>query len=122
VRTAVGLSIALGALACEPESQIGPRYPVDAQRIDPTCVEAQATEDSFDLTFARNNGDHHTEPAPIVNLGAIGDAPLGREAAPPHRLAPWEEPFPCDWTNTCRVVPVACPCATPYGVQPVVAR
>jgi hypothetical protein len=123
VRTAVGLSIALGALACETESEIAPRTPIDAQRIDPTCMEAPAIEDSFAQTFARSDyGDYHTERPPIVNLGAIGDTPLGREPTPPHRLAPWEEPFPCDWTNTCRVVPVVCPCSTPYGVSPVVAR
>lgn len=113
MRTAVGLCIALGALACDTESQIAPRTPIDAQRTDPTCVQAPAIEDSFPQTFARSDADYHTERPRIVNLGAIGDTPLGRDLTPPHRLAPWEEPFPCDWTNTCRPVLVACPCAAP---------
>lgn len=111
VRAAVGLFLALAAAACEAESQVAPATPVKAALAEPTCVQSPALEDSFPDAFARSNqkGDYHTERPRSIDLGAIGDGPLGREPTPEHRVPYWQQPFPCDWTNTCRMAPVVYP-------------
>jgi hypothetical protein len=108
---AVGLGLAL--VACAGEAEMAERAPATPQRGDPSCV-AAPVEDSFPREFARSeeNGAYDTRRAPSIDLGAIGDAPLGRNPAPPHRVPEWQKPFPCHWTHTC--VPVASPWAMPY--------
>jgi hypothetical protein len=96
--------VALTLAACGP-SEIEPRTPVNAQFIDPTYVDAPAIEDSFPEVLAKSQtqGSRRPERPPSISLGEIGDSPLGTEPTPPHHLADWEQPFPCDWTNTCYV-------------------
>ncbi|MGH7436604.1 MAG: hypothetical protein ACRENE_13100 [Polyangiaceae bacterium] len=77
---------------------------------------APAIEDGFAEVFGRGASNAYpTERPTSVSLGMIGDSPIGVEPSPPHRLAAWEQPFPCDWTNTCRYVPVY-PWAESYAV------
>jgi hypothetical protein len=40
-----------------------------------------------------------------ISLGYIGDNPVGTEPSPPYREPYWVRPFPCDWTNTCWMMP-----------------
>jgi hypothetical protein len=116
--------MALGALACDAESHVAPATPVDAQRTDITCVQAPAIQDSFPDEFARgaSDGDYRTTRPQSIDLGAIGDTPLGREPSPPHQVPYWQQPFPCDWTNTCRVAPVLYVGPDGYGAPPRIAR
>jgi hypothetical protein len=96
--------LAFALAACAP-SEVEPRTPVNAQFIDPACVDAPAIEDGFPEAFAttQTQGSRRLEHPLSISLGEIGDSPLGTEPTPPHRLANWERPFPCDWTNTCYV-------------------
>jgi hypothetical protein len=113
--------VALALSACGP-SEIEPRTPVNAQFIDPTCVDAPAIEDGFPEALARSQARasaRRPERPPSVSLGEIGDSPLGTEPTPPHRLPDWEQPFPCDWTNTCYVPRVNSPVAAGYRLVPV---
>jgi hypothetical protein len=107
VRAGLGLGIALLGLACESESEVAPRTPVNAQLVEPTCVAAPALQDGFPAVFARSQVDdpYRVERPRSINLGAIGDAPLNPQRIA-HQLAEWEKPFPCHWTNTCPQVPV----------------
>jgi hypothetical protein len=107
VRAVLGLGIALMTLACDAESEVAPRTPVNAQLTEPTCVAAPALQDGFPAAFAASQVDdpYWVERPMSINLGAIGDGPLNQEPIP-HRLAEWEKPFPCDWTNTCDLRPV----------------
>jgi hypothetical protein len=104
---AVLSGIALLILACETESQVAPRTPVDAQQTEPTCIAAPALQDGFPTAFAQSQVDdpYRVERPRSINLGAIGDTPLNEEPLPRH-LAEWEKPFPCHWTNTCAPTPV----------------
>jgi hypothetical protein len=90
------------ALACGGESELAPRTPVNAQHAEPTCVTAPALQDGFPAAFAQSQLDdpYRVETPPSIDLGYVGDGPLNQEPVP-HRLAEWEKPFPCDWTNTC---------------------
>ncbi len=77
---------------------------MNAQFIDPACVDAPAIEDGFPEALARSEAlgpSRRAERPRSVSLGEIGDSPLGLEPNPPHRVPEWEQPFPCDWTNTC---------------------
>lgn len=105
--------LALALAACG-HSEVEPRTPVNAQFNNPTCVDAPAIEDSFLEAFARSEAQasaHRPERPPSISLGEIGDSPLGTEPTPPHHLAAWEKPFPCDWTNTCSLRIVGWPAA-----------
>lgn len=102
MRPAVGLVLALGycacACACSAESRVRPRTPVNAGLVDPTCVAAPAIQDSFPSAFAAASraDDYRTERAPHIDLGFIGDSPIGTEPNPPHVDPPWEQPFTLD--------------------------
>lgn len=123
MQAALGLSIALAALGCDAESQVAPRTPVNADLHDPVCVRAPAIDDRFSETFARyQDGAYHVDRPRSIDLGPIGDSPLGRDPPRPHTLPPWQQPFPCDWTNTCPRAPLFYPAGEPYGVLPVYAR
>jgi hypothetical protein len=108
----MGLGLALLGCACGGESEVAPRTPVNAQVTEPTCVAAPALQDGFPAAFAKSQLDdpYRVERAGSIDLGAIGDAPLNQEPIP-HHLAAWEQPFPCDWTNTCRPAVIVCPWA-----------
>jgi len=111
---------ALALAACGP-SEVEPRTPVNAQLLDPTCVDAPAIEDSFSETIARSEAHasaRRSERPPSVSLGEIGDWPLGTEPTPPHRVPEWEQPFPCDWTNTCYMPFVGWPVTVRYYAVP----
>jgi hypothetical protein len=112
--------LALTLAACGP-SEVEPRTPVNAQFIDPTCIDAPAIEDGFPEALARSQmqGSRRLERPLSISLGEIGDSPLGTEPTPPHRLANWEQPFPCDWTNTCYVPFVSRPATVGYYALPV---
>lgn len=118
VRAAVSLCLVLGMLACEAESQLAPATPVKAALTEPTCVQSPALEDSFPEAFDRSDRDYHTQRPPSIDLGAIGDTPLGREPPPVHKVPYWQQPFPCDWTNTCRMSPVVYVGPGAYGLPP----
>ncbi len=106
MREAGALVLLSSVLACAEPSELEPRTPVRAALHDPVCVQAPALEDSFAEARARyEGGAYHAEPPRSVDLGAIGDAPLGRNPTPPHRVPAWQQPFPCDWTHTCRQAP-----------------
>ncbi len=97
MRMAVGLGIALACCACSAESRVRPRTPVNASVADPTCVAAPAIQDSFPKAFAASLDDaYHVERPPHVDLGYIGDGPIGTEPNPPHVDPPWEQPFTLD--------------------------
>ncbi len=103
MRLALGLGVALVCCACGEESRVRPRTPVDAQAVDPTCVAAPAIEDSFPKAFAASQADaYHVERPPHIDLGYIGDSPIGTEPSPPHVDPPWEQPFTLDQPS--------CPC------------
>ena len=108
MREAVALGIAVVAWACGGESQVEPRTPVDAQVTEPTCVAAPAIQDGFPASFAKSQLDepYRVERRQSIDFGAIGDTPIGQDGPTAHHLAEWEKPFPCDWTNTCRVAPL----------------
>lgn len=63
--------------------------------------------DSFPEQFAssRAAGPPPQREVRSVSLGFIGDSPIGTEPDPPHRVPYWQQPFPCDWTNTCGTLP-----------------
>jgi hypothetical protein len=100
MRLALGLSVAVLASACA-ESAPPPRVVV---------------RDTFPARFA---AAQQTSPAPrrvrSVSLGFIGDGPVGTAPTSPFHLPYWERPFPCEWTNTCWLVPPppVCPCSAP---------
>lgn len=97
MRMAVGLGMAVACCACGGESRVEPRTPVNASVSDPTCVAAPAIQDSFPMAFAASQDDaYHVERPPHVDLGYIGDSPLGTEPNPPHVDPPWEQPFTLD--------------------------
>jgi hypothetical protein len=96
-------ALAFALAACGP-SEIEPQTPVNAQFIDPACVDAPAIEDGFPEALARSEAlgrSRRAERPRSVSLGEIGDSPIGLEPNPPHRVPEWEQAFPCDWTNTC---------------------
>jgi hypothetical protein len=94
--------IALLVLACESESQVAPRTPVNAQQTEPMCVAAPALQDGFPSAFAQSQVDdpYRVVRPRSIDLGAIGDSRLNEEPRPRH-LAEWEKPFSCRSTNTC---------------------
>jgi hypothetical protein len=105
--TVVGLA---SVVACADEAGLAEGARAPASRSDPACMAAPApVDDTFAQRFAESQTDdpYRTERARSVDLGAIGDAPLGRNPSPPHRPPAWQQPFPCHWTHTC--VPLVYP-------------
>ena len=98
MRLALGLGVALVCCACSAESRVRPRTLVNASVVDPTCVAAPAIQDSFPQAFAAATREdaYHVERPPHVDLGYIGDDPIGTEPNPPHVDPPWEQPFTLD--------------------------
>lgn len=121
MRTALGIGVALVCCACGAESRVRPRTPVNATAIDPTCVAAPAIQDSFPNAFAASQTDdaYHVEPPPHVDLGFIGDSPIGTEPNPPHVDPPWEQPFTLDRPDACSWCPRSCPAVY---VVPVISQ
>jgi hypothetical protein len=117
MRAWLALALALGGLACEAESRVAPRTLVNAQTTEPVCVAAPAIKDGFPEAFAKSQLDdpYRVERPHSIDLGAIGDAPLSQEPVH-HHPAPWERPFPCHWTHTCRPVVVMVPGGGPVAV------
>jgi hypothetical protein len=115
MRLAVGLGIAFAACGCaDGESATNPRTARDARFDDPMPTRATPIEDDFDDALSRSL--HITPPAerpPSRSLGYLGDQPIGELPTPPHREPAWTRPFPCQWTNTCRQVPLQ-PYYPPY--------
>lgn len=109
MRVALGIGVALVCCACGEESRVRPRTPVNALAVDPTCVSAPAIQDSFPEAFAAATRDdaYHVERPPHVDLGYIGDSPIGTEPNPPHVDPPWEQPFrldrPCECGGYCPI-------------------
>jgi hypothetical protein len=88
----VAVGVALAVFGCA-DPEIEPRSPV---------------HDSFPEQLARI--EQSAPPPPprevhSVSLGFIGDNRIGIEPNPPHRVPYWQQPFPCDWTNTCWMAP-----------------
>jgi hypothetical protein len=110
MRLALSLGVALACCACGEESRVRPRTPVNAQVVDATCVTAPAIQDSFPQAFAASQvGDpYRVERPPHIDLGYIGDNPIGTQPNPPHVDPPWEQPFTLD-----RPYPYPCPCRCP---------
>jgi len=99
MRVALGLGVALVCCcACSEESRLRPRAPVNAQAVDHTCVAAPAIEDSFPRVFAASQTDdaYRGERPQHIDLGYIGDNPIGMEPNTPHVDPPWEQPFTLD--------------------------
>ena len=92
-----------------------PRTPVNAQAVDPTCVTAPAIQDSFPRVFAASQDEdaYRSQRPPHIDLGYIGDNPIGTEPNPPHVDPPWEQPFTLDR-------PYGCPCRRSCSVVYVV--
>src|SRR5258708_24140452 len=67
--------VALALSACGP-SEVAPRTPLNAQFIDPTCVDAPAIEDSFPEAVARSQAQasaRRPERPPSISLCENGD-------------------------------------------------
>jgi hypothetical protein len=77
---------------------------VDAQAVDSTCGGAPGIEDSFPRVFAASSPEdaYHSERPKHIDLGYIGDNPIGTEPSPPHVDPPWEQPFTLDRPSWCR--------------------
>ena len=98
MRLALGIGLVLACCACSAESRLQPRTPVNAQQVDPTCVAAPAIQDSVPQVFAESQLDdpYRVERPHHIDLGYIGDSPIGLDPGPPHVDPPWEQPFTLD--------------------------
>jgi len=95
VRTASLLSVALAPWACGCTSNAGFLSPSTPGVAEPMCVCVPATrhvsvamqpdEDYYDA--------YHSRRPRSIDLGYIGDAPIGLGPQPQHHLQEWEKPF-----------------------------
>ena len=110
MRVAVGLGFAFAACGCAEVGGAIPRTSAEEAMPSRTAI----VDDPFDEAFAE--AQHITPPAehaPSRSLGHLGDQPIGELTTPPHHDPAWTRPFPCHWTGTCGLVPIA-PYAVPY--------
>jgi hypothetical protein len=121
MRIALAIGVALVCCACSAESRLRPRNPVNASLTDPTCVAAPAIQDSFPKAFAASQTDdaYRVERPQHIDLGYIGDSPIGTEPNPPHADPPWEQPFTLDCQYTGCARRRACPA---LYVVPVISQ
>lgn len=93
--------LALGLLACTTEAEVEPRAPPRTPPVE-SCALGVPVADSFPAQFARSQEDVAPRERPrSIDLGQIGDEPLGRNGTPVHVVPAWQRPFPCHWTHTC---------------------
>lgn len=99
----------LALCACDAESQVAPRVPVNAQVVDHTQLKGPDIRDSVPQLAspvvhpALGPAPEPPPPRRTVSLGFIGDEPVGMHSPPPYPK--WARPFPCHWTHTCFVAP-----------------
>ena len=115
MRLAVALGIALAASGCAERGELAraPRSPVAGRCDDPMPTRASPIEEHDTLSYEQHITPPREHP-PSISLGYMGDQPIGVLPTPPHREPEWTRPFPCDWTNTCWMVPLV-PYEPPYG-------
>jgi hypothetical protein len=93
---AVGMAMVLaaGALGCVSEVPVRVVY----VPIPEPCIGPRSHDEALVALIQRDTEDaswsaYHSERPPSIDLGYIGDAPVGRYPTPPHRLPEWEKPF-----------------------------
>jgi hypothetical protein len=120
MRAMLSVVVGLSAGCTQAESRLEPRVPVNAQLVDHTKMRAPDIQDGFPRVFEMA-AEVASPPEHVrsISLGFIGDGKLGTEPTPQHHEPYWARPFPCHWTNTCRMVPACAvrPGAV-YGMGP----
>jgi hypothetical protein len=88
-----GLGFVLAASALGWENEVPPRTVLHVPMPAPTCVAIPTADADEVATIDTSSDPYHSERPPSIDLGYIGDSPIGREPSPPHRLQEWEKPF-----------------------------
>lgn len=93
-----GLILAAWACGCANDAGAEVRDPTAFNTAAPLCVCAPAREATFGATEPDDGDDgysdaYHSRRPPSINLGYIGDAPIGLGPQPQHHIQEWEKPF-----------------------------
>ena len=96
MHTRAGIAVVLTACALGCESEVPVR--VVYVPIPEPCIGPPSNDEELVALIRRDTDDaswsaYHSERPPSVDLGYIGDAPVGRYPTPPHKLQEWEKPF-----------------------------
>jgi hypothetical protein len=95
MRRIVALGIAVTAWACGGKLPVAADEPTTVAQASPVCAcpPPVTSSSSPTVTGVAYSDEYYSERPPSMDLGYIGDAPIGREPSVPHKLQEWEKPF-----------------------------
>ena len=89
------LGIAVTAWACGGALPAATDAPRTVAQASPVCACPPPATSALppSMTTVAYYDEYYSERPPSIDLGYIGDAPIGREPNVPHKLQEWEKPF-----------------------------